>query len=116
MEPTLTPEELHILQHSLGVDKYGLGRMYRNDFCACGDNEIVCRALVAKGYMKQHLTTEMFPYFNCSVTESGKQAMLNESPKPPKLTTSQKRYREFLSADSGMPFIEWLKASYGRRA
>jgi hypothetical protein len=65
--------------------------------------------------MKQHLTTEVFPYFNCSVTEDGKRAMLAASPNPPKLTRSQRRYREFLDADSGLSFLEWLKYSAAKR-
>ena len=45
----------------------------------------------------------------CRVTEAGKQAVRDESPPPPKLTRSQKRYRRFLNADTGRPFREWLK-------
>jgi hypothetical protein len=110
----MTTQQLHILQHSLGVDQYGQGDMYRNHFCAGGDDETVCRELIALGYMKQHATTEVFPDFNCSVTEAGKAAMRAESPRPPKLTRSQKRYREFLAADSSVPFREWLKYNSAR--
>jgi len=88
--------------------------MYRNHFCAGRKDEVVCRELVALGYMKNHYTTEMLPYYNCSVTESGKAAMLAESPKPPKLTRSQQRYRRFLKADVGCSFREWLKYSEPR--
>jgi len=104
----LTANELHILQHSLGVDQYGQGQMYRNHFCAGEDDEPACRALVAKGFMKQHATTAMLPYFNCNVTDEGKRVMKERSPKAPILTRSQKRYREFLDADSGVSFREWL--------
>ncbi len=100
----MTAEQLQILQHSLGVDQYGRGEMYRNHFCAGGDDE-----LVALGYMQQHATTDWLPYYNVSVTDAGKQAMLNESPNRPKLTRSQQRYRDFLDADCGMSFFEWLK-------
>ena len=51
-----------------------------------------------------------YPYYNCSVTEAGIEAVRHESPTPPKLTRSQRRYREFLDADSGMSFMEWVKA------
>ena len=107
----LTPRQLEILQHSLGVDQYGQGQMYRNHFCADGSDEGICRELVALGFMWEWHKSyqEMFPYYNCSVTEAGKAAMLAESPKPPKLTRSQKRYRAFLKADTGRPFGEWLK-------
>lgn len=30
----VTPEQLHILQHSLGVDQYGRGEQYRNHYVA----------------------------------------------------------------------------------
>lgn len=100
--------QLEILQHSLGVDQYGQGRMYRNHFCAGGDDEVVCRELVALGYMET-FTREFLPYYNCIVTKAGKAAMLAESPKPPVLTRGQQRYRAFLKADSGLSFREWLK-------
>ena len=105
----MTAKQLEILQHSLGLDKYGQGEMYRNHFCAGGEDEVICRELVALGYMVQHRTTEMLPYFNCSVTDAGKEAVKRESPKAPKLSRSQKRYREFLRADSDMKFGEWLR-------
>lgn len=104
----LTPRQLDILQHSLGVDQYGQGEMYRNRFCAGGDDEDVCRELVALGYIQQHRTTDWLPYFNCSVTEAGKQAVREQSPKPPKLTRSQIRYREFLKSGWDRSFREWL--------
>jgi hypothetical protein len=108
----MTPRQLEILQHSLGVDKYGQGEIYRNHFCAGGKDEETCRELVALGFMWEWHKSyqEMFPYYNCSVTEAGKAAMLAESPKPPKLSRSQKRYREFLNADLGISFREYLKA------
>jgi hypothetical protein len=107
----LTPRQLEILQHSLGCDQYGRGPMYRNRFCAGGDDEGICRELVALGFMKEHRTTEMYPYYNCSVTDEGKRAVLEQSPKPPKLTRSQRRYQDFQRADCGVSFGEWLKWS-----
>jgi hypothetical protein len=105
----MTERQLEILQHALGLDEFGQGEMYRNRFCAGGDDEAICRELVALGYMQQHPTTEWLPYFNCSVTDEGKEAVKRESPKPPKLTRSQKRYRAFLKADSGLSLREWIK-------
>jgi hypothetical protein len=116
----MTSAQLHVLQHSLGVDQFGQGKMCRNHFCAGGADETACRELVAMGYMKNHPTTKMYPYYNCSVTDEGKAAMLRESPAPPKLSRSQQRYRAFLHADTGCSFIEWLKdrqsAARGMRA
>lgn len=109
---TLTNEQLHILQHALGVDQYGQGLMYRNHFCAGADDEPICRSLVAAGLMRVFApNASPLPYYNCTVTEAGKQAVREQSPKPPKLTRGQKRYREYLDADSGMSFMAWLKAS-----
>jgi hypothetical protein len=109
MPDPLSLEQLHILQHALGLDQYGRGRVHRNHFCAGHDDEPICRELVEMGYMVQHATTEWLPYFNCSVTEAGKAAMLRESPQAPKLTRSQQRYRQFLAADCEVSFFEWLK-------
>lgn len=110
----MTPEQLHILQHALGVDEYGQGKQYRNHFCAGGDDIVVCQQLVAMGYMET-FERDYLPYYNCMATEAGKAAMAEESPKPPKLTRSQKRYRAFLDHDSGIRFGEWLKV-YGKEA
>lgn len=115
--PELSRNQLQILQHALGVDQYGRGPRYRNRFCAGADDEPTCRELVALGYMRQHVTTDWLPYFNCSVTDAGISAMLTASPKPPVLTRSQQRYREWLRiADAvQMEFGEWLKYEAAKR-
>ncbi len=103
----MTKEQLHILQHSLGVDQYGQGAMYRNHYVGDAHD---CRPMVSLGWMKEFKASELTggsPLF--VVTKEGKTAMLEASPKPPKLTRSQKRYRAFLDADCGYTFIEWLK-------
>ena len=105
----MTPRQLEILQHALGLDKYGRGTMHRNHFCAGEDDEPDCRELVALGFMREHARTEWLPYFNCSVTDKGEVAIREFSPKPPTLTRSQKRYQRFVDADSGVSFSEWLK-------
>jgi hypothetical protein len=107
----MTLEQLHILQHALGVDKYGLGEQYRNHYCAGDDNIGICKELIALGYMQQHETTKWLPYFNCSVTEVGKKAMGAESPKPPKPTRSQIRFEEYRSFSDAYDctFKEWLQ-------
>jgi hypothetical protein len=60
------------------------------------------------GYMET-FTRSYLPYYNCTVTDAGKVAMLEQSPKPPKLTRSQQRYRRYLDADAGASFREWLE-------
>lgn len=117
----MTPHQLQILQHALGCDQYGKTAhpdyfpYHRNHFCAGVGDEPDCRALVELGYMQQHRTTETLPYFNCSVTKAGIKAMRDESPAPPKLTRSQIRYREFLHADCGMTFKEWIVSEKRRK-
>lgn len=113
----MTPSQLQILQHALGVDEYGrttkgFTPYTRNFFCAGEGDEPTCRELVALGFMVQHQRRADLPYFNCSVTEAGKKAMHAASPAPPKLSRSQKRYRNWLDADCDMSFGEWMKAGH----
>jgi len=110
----LTKDQLAILQHTLGADQYGHVRHERNYF---GTNKnfhdgIICESLLALGYMtSQEGDQAIFPvetfYF---ATKSGKQAMQDESPKPPKKTKGQRRYEEWLrGASDFVSFGEWLK-------
>ena len=115
----MTPRQLEILQHALGVDEYGrtpkgFTPFTRNYFCAGDKDEDDCRELVAQGMMQQHETTSWLPYFNCSVTELGIVTMKAASPKPPVLSRSKRRYRAYLDADCDMTFGHWLKSSWGR--
>ncbi len=61
----MSPKLLHILQHSLGLDKYGRGTFYRNRFVT-GEGSIdrlLCMELVELvelGYMKHYPAVEMF--------------------------------------------------------
>lgn len=95
----MTQEQLHVLQHALGVDKFGLGSLYRNHYVG---ESAECRALIELGYMM-----EMKPRSVSGgdiwfmVTNAGIKAMREESPKPPKVTRSQQRmmdYRDFADA------------------
>jgi hypothetical protein len=109
----MTSEQLQILQHALGVNQYGetpkgFTQYTRNYFAAGTRDEPICRELMALGYMQQHMKTELYPYLNCTVTEAGKKAMRDESPKPPKLSRSKLRYLAWLDADCGMTFKEWI--------
>lgn len=122
----VTERQLEILQHALGLNKYGRCAAHddrricrdhysdtppghRNRFCAGADDEPDCRELVMLGLMVQHPTTAWLPYFNCSVTDAGRKAVRDNSQVPPKLTRSQQRYRDFINADCGATFGEWLK-------
>jgi hypothetical protein len=116
----MTPRQIEILQHSLGVDQYGrTPKGYtpytRNFFCAGAKDEPDCRELVALGYMEHRCPTSAFPYYNCAVTAEGIKAMHKESPNAPKLTRSQLRYRRFLDADCGMSFRDWIRYEQNSR-
>jgi hypothetical protein len=113
---TLTPKQLHILQHSLGVDEHGQGEQYRNRYVVDpGDHDI--DALVSSGLMVDRgsmgeLTAGMHVYM---VTDAGKLSMRRESSPPPKLTRSQTRYRKYLKEGSSLTFGEWLRQQKVRR-
>lgn len=109
----MTKEQLSICQHALGLDCYGNGTGYRNHFVAGGDDVVKCRELVTLGYMREYRPSDLSggcPVF--AVIEAGRDAVKAESPKPKKLTRSQRRYREFLDNDGMMKFGEWLKATH----
>lgn len=117
----LTPEQLHILHHSLGCDKHGRGTrgwpqedegdgrhgFYRNHFCSDPTPDL--EALVAAGLMKRYEPRELSGgACTYTVTREGLAAMREQSPRPPKLTASQQRFRQFRSEDTGESFREWL--------
>jgi hypothetical protein len=105
----MTKEQLQILQHSLGVDKYGLGRQYRNHFCPGGRDIDICKSLVILGYMEVYIAYDDSEVYR--VTDEGKKAVREESPKPDKKTRSQMRYREYLRVSDALncTFGEFLK-------
>jgi len=106
-------ELLQILQHSLGLDEYGQGDMYRNHFCAGGEDVFLCRELVKMGYMIERKPSELtggsIPFF---VNEDGKVAVLELSPKPPKISKAKRRYQLYRQSELDQTFSEWLKDAY----
>lgn len=115
----MTPRQLEILQHALGVDEYGRipkghKSYYRNHFCAGAGDEEDCRSLVALGYM-QPFKRAYLPYYNCFVTPDGIEAMKDSSPEPPQLSRSQERYLRFLdwSDATGGTFRMFLTSKGG---
>lgn len=105
---------LQILQHSLGLDQYGDGNQYRNHFCTGpGSTDFDdCRALVAEGLMTERAGNALSGGDSVfHVTPKGIDFVaLNSPARPPepKLTRSQKRYREYLRAESSLTFAEWI--------
>jgi hypothetical protein len=113
MEIKMREELLQILQHSLGLDEYGQGDMYRNHFCAGGEDVFLCRELVNMGYMIERNPSELtggsIPFF---VSENGKSAVLELSKKPPKISKAKRRYQLYRQSESDQTFSEWLKDAY----
>lgn len=104
--------ELHILQHSLGVDQFGQGEQYRNHFCTGPGSEDhgPCMALVDKGLMTRRIAPAGFGGMDFFfVTDAGRAFVSEHSPAPPKLTAGQKRYQRWLDMDSDMSFGDFLR-------
>lgn len=54
-------EHIHILQHALGLDRYGQGKRYRNHFVTGeGSSDFdACRALASAGLMIERPASEL---------------------------------------------------------
>ena len=112
-------EKLHILQHSLGLDQYGQHGGHRNYFVAgAGHSDYEhCQELVLAGLMTQtHGNSISGGDDVFMVTPAGKEWVAANSPKRPKMTASQLRYRSFLNAGGCLRFGEWLKSGGGASA
>lgn len=112
----LSPKQLHILQHSLGVDRYGRGSRYRNHFCTGpeSDDFADCRALTEMGLMVDHGPQGMYGGMHgFQVTEQGQRAVTQLSPSPPKLSRSQQRFARYRKVadcfESFRAFLEYEK-------
>ena len=106
-------EQLKILQHSLGVDQYGLGEQFRNHFATSpGSKDFKkCCDLCISGHMRDLGKRELWGKSHCFVvTRHGKEAVSTESPDPPKLSRGQKRYQDYLNnADCFESFFDFIK-------
>jgi hypothetical protein len=106
-------KQLQILQHSMGLDQYGQGTRYRNHFCTGPESSDFadCQALTERGLMIDHGPRKMFGGAHLfSVTPEGDDYIAQHSPKPPKLTRGQQRYRDYLKvADCFESFGSYLK-------
>ncbi|MBP2560808.1 hypothetical protein J2857_003577 [Neorhizobium galegae] len=112
-------KQLHILQHSLGLDQHGRGTFYRNRFVTGegSKDHADCMALVEQGFMTRIADVKMYggdDFF--TVTDEGKRAAVEHSPPPPKLTRSQQNYQDWLNYDSSLSFIEYVKMKTHLRA
>ena len=109
--------KIEILRHALGTGDDGRRSSYRNHFVTGPGSKDYddCVALVGAGLMIQrpgNLLTGGDDLFQ--VTDAGRDAA---SPGPaPKLSASKQRYRDFLAADSGLSFGEWLNLRHCHRS
>ncbi|AWI09987.1 hypothetical protein [Ereboglobus luteus] len=110
----LTPEQIHILQHSHGVDQYGRGKQYRNRYIIGPECDGVADlvALVDAGLMIDHGPRKLAGGMHWfAVTQAGIDAVALQSPKPPELTRSQQRYKRYLEVadcfSSFRAFLAW---------
>lgn len=116
---------LNILRHAIGYDDAGNDRYpnarsldeRRNRFITGpgSDDFGACQALVAVGFMTDHGAQTLAGGDHCfTVTDSGRALVLENRPAPKKVSAGRRRYLEFLDADCGMKFGDWLKG-YKRR-
>jgi len=107
----MKPEYLEILQHALGADKYGqLPKHGENRNFYGTDDSTECTELVALGYMVELQARSWLPETTYRVTDEGRKAMQEASPKPPKVSRSAKRFEEYrnYSDCNDCTFREWL--------
>ncbi|OHV81657.1 hypothetical protein [Rhizobium sp. LCM 4573] len=108
----MTPKQIHILQHTLGLDQHGRGTFYRNHFVTGegSKDHADCMALVDLGFMAVRRDHPLSGGDDCFwATEQGKRAVVSESPAPPKLSRSKQRYLDFLAYDGSMTFMEYIR-------
>jgi len=101
----LTPEQIHILQHSLGLSKRH-DKPYRNYYAVyagSGDAIRDLESLVEKGLMgnggKSPVNADMIYFY---VTEKGRLVAIENLPED-KLSPGQKRYERFLDLKDVCP-------------
>lgn len=106
---------LKILQHSLGVDRFGRGRMYRDHFVTGEDSKDfeICMAAVDRGLMVRRGFSALTGGDWCFlVTDAGRAFVLARSPRPDCKQRARDRYDRFLRLSDVRPdltFGEFLR-------
>lgn len=106
----LTPDQLHVLRHALGIGEAGTGRQYRNHFVtgAGTADHSLCTGLVEAEMMARHAGNALSGGDDVfTVTERGRAAAVAEAEPVPR---GRQRYLAFLQSDTDLPFIDWLRA------
>lgn len=103
----MTISQLDILHHTLGVNAQRR-EPWRNHYVASAGHHaqhdiaaLVAAGMMAEGHRPAFLAQGDLVYF---VTDAGREAAIDQLPLPPK----RSRYDEFLDADYGHSFAEWL--------
>lgn len=108
----MTPEHLHILQHALGLAQNDNPPAYRRYFVTGPSSKDWdnCHALVAAGLMECRESGLLAtPDRVFLVTDEGERiARAAWAAAKPTLSKAQRRYRDWLAADCGLPFGQWL--------
>lgn len=118
----MSDSRLSILQHALGLDRYGQGQdgTYRRHYVAgrnCSEWQVLM-TLVEDGLMIRHEPSELTGGGHCFVaTDAGRDYVRRESPDPPKINRNQKRYLDWLKVSDPLncTFGEYLKRGLYKR-
>lgn len=105
-------EQFSILRHALGIGDCGTKPPYRNHFVTGegSDDHAHCMALVERGLMTRRNGSALSGGDDVfSVTADGRLAAAGTWVKQPR---SKQRYADFLHADSGLSFGDWLRAKH----
>jgi hypothetical protein len=116
----LTPKQIHILQHSLGISKPH-DKPYRNFYAVYSDSDGIrdLELLVEKGLMinsgSSPVNSDMVYY---QVSDAGRKVAFDQLPKDTR-TRAQKRYEKYLDIRdvwSDLTFKEFLIDPYFKEA
>lgn len=111
----MTPEELHILRHALGIGDCGTKPPYRNHFVTGEGNpdHPLCMALVERGLMTRRTGNALSGGDDIfSVTADGRLAAAGTWVKQPR---SKQRYANYLLSGSVLSSGDWLRQHYSSR-
>ena len=84
----VTERQLQVLRHSLGLDYAGNGRIYRNHFCAGGEDIATCEQLTIAGLMSRMNVHRDLAGGHPTLPEpaAGRRLFIESRTAPPKLT------------------------------
>lgn len=96
---------LEVLQHALGVDRFGRGSMYRDHFVAGpGHSDFdTCLAATERGLMQRYENKHVIGGNVFVVTDQGRQFVLARSPKPDRKQKARDRYSRYLDLADVLP-------------